>query len=146
MRAAVAGCFAAIILLLAGCAGTYGAAAPAASTHRAATAAPAPASPLKLSPSPGAITPLVSKTTANRAVCWHFVRARITKAQARRFMVWLTSGPGSEFAARSSRALIKGIRAWYRDSYARPGRPARAGADLAAAGADCRSIGIFGPG
>jgi hypothetical protein len=142
MRAAVAGCFAAIMVALAGCGGAGGAPSPAVSTHRAATAAPS----LELTPSPGSVTPLVSKTTANRAVCWHFVRARITEAAARRFRVWLDSGPGHEFAAGASRTLISDIRAWYRDSYSKSGRPARVGADLAAAGADCRSIGIFGPG
>jgi hypothetical protein len=142
MRVAVAGCVAALILALAGCGGTGGAPAAPGATHRVRATEPS----LELTPSPGAITPLVGKTTANRAVCWHFVRARLAPAQARRFRVWLTSGPGSQFAGHASRALVRDIRAWYRDTYGGPGRPARAGADLAAALGDCRSIGIFGPG
>jgi hypothetical protein len=142
MRVAVAGCVAALILALAGCGGTGGAPAAPGATHRVRATEPS----LELTPSPGAITPLVGKTTANRAVCWHFVRARLTRAAARRFMLWLTSGPGSRFGGHASRALIKDIAVWYRDTYGRSARPGRAGADLAAAGGDCRSIGIFGPG
>ena len=140
-RAMVAAGFTVAAMTLAGCAGTSQPPR-AASSHQADTAKPAGS----LTPGPLSVPALIGKSTADRAVCWRFVRVPATKPAAERFMGWMNSGHGRQMASRSARVLIKDIQTWYHDSSGSSGDQARGRAGWVKASMACRSIGIFGPG
>jgi hypothetical protein len=141
MRAIVAAGVAAAAVALAGCSGS-GHPAAAASTHRADIASPG----ASLTPAPLAVPPLITNSKANRALCDRLVRLHVSRASASRFVAWARTASGSQSAQRRAGKLIGDIMTWYDDSYLSPSKPIRAVTAWGKIIADCRSIGVFGPG